>query len=98
MIVLNKYGREVQINSKILAKIQRRGNMNDFQKLPCKTICNGSENHIALLLGENGIGDDIHAMPAVWQKIQQGYTIDVYSRDFTRECYESVGANFTPYR
>lgn len=97
MILLNPRGREVQVNSKVLEKIRKRGDTDKYQRMPAKTICDGPEKHICLLLGNNGIGDDIHAMPAIAQKIAEGFTIDVYSRPFTKSCYELLGATFYDY-
>lgn len=98
MILLNKYGREVQVNSAVLEIINREKRMHEFKQLPCRTDGTGNPKHICLLIGNNGIGDDIHAMPAIKKKIDEGYTIDVFGRPFTRLCYESLGCNFLPYQ
>lgn len=61
---------------------------------PTPHIGTGPAHRIALLVHDNGIGDHIHAMPAIWQKIRDGFEVHVYSRPFTRRCFESVGATW----
>lgn len=51
----------------------------------------GPKDSICLLLHRNGMGDDIHSMPAIAAKIAEGFNITVYSRPFTRRCFESLG-------
>ena len=57
---------------------------------------NGPDHRILLLMKGNGMGDDIHAMPVVWQKVQDGYDVAVVGREFTKECFTSIGAKFIP--
>jgi hypothetical protein len=61
---------------------------------PAPHIGTGPAHRIALLLHDNGIGDAIHAMPALSQKVRDGFEVHVYSRAFVRRCYESVGCHW----
>jgi hypothetical protein len=61
---------------------------------PTPHIGTGPARRIALLLHDNGIGDAIHAMPALSQKVRDGFEVHVYSRAFVRRCYESVGCHW----
>ncbi len=58
------------------------------------TAGHGPSQTIAILLRKNGIGDDIHAMPALAQKVRDGFRVVIYGNDFTRDCFESVGCEF----
>lgn len=58
----------------------------------------GDEKSICLLFREHGIGDDIHAMPAVQWLVDNGFAVTVYARPFARKCWESVGATFFDIR
>jgi hypothetical protein len=58
------------------------------------TVGTGNPRSIALLLHDNGIGDHIHAMPAIWQKVRDGFDVHVYSKPFTRRCFESIGCTW----
>lgn len=51
----------------------------------------GDPKRIALLLWRNGIGDDIHALPGVWSKLQEGYRITVYVTAFRVPLWQSLG-------
>lgn len=58
-----------------------------------KHVGSYSGKRIALLLRDNGLGDDIHSLPAIWQKIQSGYEVHVIGTGGRRTQYlfESVG-------
>jgi hypothetical protein len=96
--VLNRAGNEVEIDDWLIAQMRRDGTFHGFDMLPTTRQGNGPANRVALLVANNGIGDDIHAMPAIAAKVAAGYSVDVYGRPFTRECYTSVGASFYDYR
>lgn len=95
--ILNPHGVETEADDWLIRKMKKDGDWaRGFQALPVKREGSGPAKQICLLLGNNGIGDDIHAMPAIAQKLADGYSIDVYSREFTRVCYESLGCTFYP--
>ena len=54
----------------------------------------GDIKKIGIHLRESGIGDDLHAMPAVSWLCDNGYDVTVIGTPFTRECWESCGAKF----
>ncbi len=54
----------------------------------------GDPKEICLLMRKHGLGDDLHAMPAVEGLVKAGYRVTVYAKTFTRKCWESVGAEF----
>jgi hypothetical protein len=48
-----------------------------------KTLGSGNPKKICVLFLENGLGDAICMLPALWQKIQDGFDVTYYGRDFT---------------
>lgn len=61
-----------------------------------KTIGLGSPKRIAIAMNGHGIGDDISAMPAITQKISEGYEITVFCKSFSRKCWTSLGCKVYP--
>lgn len=59
-----------------------------------KTIGNGNPKSICILFQENGIGDIICAMPALWQKKQGDFDIEVYGEPFMKPVFDRMGIAF----
>lgn len=90
----NMHGNEVAINDFTYECIVSRGELHLFNRQVYRKKGKGDPMNILLALGRNGLGDDIHAMPAVAAKIAQGFHITVIGRAFNRLCYESLGCGF----
>jgi hypothetical protein len=87
-------GREVQLNSEVWQCIVRRGDAHKYAKNITVHEGTGPANKILLMLNDNGIGDDVHALPAIAQKIREGFDITVIARKFTRSMFEKLGCKF----
>jgi len=61
-----------------------------------KIIGNGDSKKIAIAFTGHGIGDDISAMPAIAQKISEGFDITVFCKPFTRKIWTSLGCKVYP--
>jgi hypothetical protein len=61
-----------------------------------KTIGLGDPKKIAIAMNGHGIGDDISAMPAIAQKISEGYDITVFCKGFSQKCWTSLGCKVCP--
>jgi len=59
---------------------------------------NGPAKRVYFAVAGAGIGDVIHAMPVVWQMIQDGYRVTVNCRPFVNYLWESIGAKVTNFR
>ncbi len=64
--------------------------------LTYKTIGLGNPKKIAIAMNGHGIGDDISAMPAIAQKISEGFDITVFCKPFSRKCWTSLGCKVYP--
>lgn len=98
ILMTNMHGNEVAINDFTLECIISRGEMHLFNRQVFRKEGQGDPRTILLALGRNGLGDDIHAMPAIAAKIALGYEITVIGREFNRACYESLGCKFIDER
>lgn len=96
ILLINQYGNEVQVNETAYQQIVDRGEEHLFHRQIIKHTGDGEQRNILLDLRMNGIGDDIHAMPAIAAKIAQGFKISVIGRAFTRLCFISLGCSFIP--
>lgn len=94
MIVLNEHGLEVEVDSETIEHIKKRGVWPLYKISPRSTAGAASEKKICILLKNNGIGDAIHAMPAIHQKIQDGYQITVVAESFYEEWFTRLGVEF----
>lgn len=56
-----------------------------------KTIGYGNPKSICILFQDNGIGDEICAMPGLWQKKQDGFDITIYGRTFMKPVFDRMG-------
>lgn len=61
-----------------------------------KTIGLGDSKKIAIAMNGHGIGDDISAMPAIAQKISEGFEVTVFCKPFSRKCWTSLGCKVYP--
>ncbi len=94
ILMTNMHGNEVAINDFTFAAIVSRGELHLFNRQVYRKKGIGDPMKILLALGRNGLGDDIHAMPAIAAKIAQGFDVTVIGREFNRLCYESLGCHF----
>lgn len=61
-----------------------------------KIIGYGNPKKIAIAMTSHGIGDDISAMPAIAQKISEGYDITVFCKSFSQKIWRSLGCKVYP--
>lgn len=52
----------------------------------------GPKRSVCIWLADNGLGDHIHSMPAVYQKVRHGYDVTVMVNEWYRGCFEPLGA------
>lgn len=99
---INQAGSEVFIDPQTLARIQKRGDMHLFRKRPTEYDGSGPKNKVAIVYqspnGANGIGDYIHAMPALCAKVEAGFEVHVWSSEFFRPIIERCGCIYHDYR
>lgn len=94
IVLNNQHGKEVILNDFAYESLVASDLIKLFTPRTIKHVGTGDPMSICVLFGHNGIGDDIHVMPALHQKIQDGYTVTVIGKEFTRLCFESVGCTF----
>ena len=92
--MINPSGHEVIINNATEQMLRGNGTWDKFKKREFRIPGVGPEKSICLLLGGNGLGDSIHALPAIWQKIHDGFEVTVYARAFDRPIFEAIGCKF----
>src|SRR4051812_21057736 len=93
MLFINEFGCEVNIDEAGIEQLKARGVWHLFKPSERKYVGKGPEKNICILFNGNGIGDAIHAMPAVWQKVQEGYDITVYMHPWASTCFTSLGCD-----
>lgn len=91
---LNNGRREVLVTPEIYEKLVATGEIVKFTNATQKITGSGPANKIALLLHQNGLGDDVHAMPGLFAKVSEGYEVHVWGRAFNRAMYETLGCRF----
>jgi len=96
MLVLNEHGLEVEVDHETIEHLKKRGVWQLYRTSPRQTLGCGPEKSICLLLQRNGIGDAIHALPAISQKIKDGYSITVVAEPFVQEWFVRAGCTFQP--
>lgn len=94
ILMINMHGNEVAVNDFTYRAIKSRGELHLFNRQVYKHPGKGDPKSILLMLNTNGLGDDIHAMPAIAAKLAQGFNITVVGREFNKLCYESLGCKF----
>lgn len=96
--LINPAGSEVFVDKETLAKIEQRGDRHLFRERPWKYAGLGPTMKIAVVYqapnGSNGIGDYVHAMPALCAKVAAGFDVHVYSSEFFRPFIERSGATY----
>lgn len=91
---VNPNGHELWLDERDIEHIKARGDWQKFTRPEAPIDAKGPANEVLLLMNMNGLGDDIHAMPVVWQKIKDGFNVTVVGREFSKECFTSIGAQF----
>lgn len=89
VFLTNEHGNEALVSRSVL---NIRG-ANAFTPRTIKHVGTGDPKKICLLLNLEGLGSDIHAMPAIAQKIKEGFDVHVYARTFSEVCYRSLGCS-----
>ena len=100
MELINPHGNLVIVDSPQFERIKKHSDFDKYHRPEHVFRGNGPANRICTVTQaaneqqQNGLGDDFHAMPAVFQKVRDGFDVVVVGRGFTRECWEAVGATF----
>ena len=66
--------------------------MNDLNKHNAVRYSNGPKGTVLLCMEKCGIGDDMHALPVVWQMVRDGLHVVVNCRPFRNAIWQAVGA------
>lgn len=98
MWVINPSGRLVEVNHRAIEVLEAAGIWQLFGKAPNYYVGSGPEKRIALQTGSLGLGDDIHAVPGVVQKLRDGYDVTFIGQPFRRPLWERIGCTFFPER
>ncbi len=92
----NSFGFDVFLNREDVERIKKRGDMSKFQPRLFRHTGTGPEKKIAIFFashnGSNGIGDYVHMMPALTEKVKQGSECHVFTTEFFRPFVEWCGA------
>jgi hypothetical protein len=93
MQVRNQHGIEVSISEETWAILvhDRPHEAAKYRRIERSTATSGASDRILLLLHENGIGDVIHAMPAIRAKIESGCRVAVGCTDIQTPLYRRLG-------
>jgi hypothetical protein len=93
--MLNPAGQDVFIPKAAWERIVQRGHQVQFRPRPHLFMGTGEPNRVAVIYqshnGANGLGDHLHAMPALAAKVAEGFKVHVYTAEFFRPFVESVG-------
>lgn len=92
--LVNPHGIEVLVGDYARSRMELQGKLHLFKRRATKTIGKGNPNDILVDIRENGIGDDIHSLPALWQKVQNGFNVTVTGREMNRKLFERIGCKF----
>lgn len=97
IFMINPFGHEVPVNDFTYEQLLVTGRIKNFNR---QVFCHqgrADNNRICLMLNTNGIGDDIHSMPAIYAKRRQGYEIHISGLErFTAPIFESLGCKIVP--
>ncbi len=95
---LNPFGQEIHLTKKDIDFIVKQGDLKLFQPRAFRHEGQGLKNKVAIIFssnnGSNGIGDYVHAMPALTAKVQSGFECHVWTTEFFRPFIEWCGATF----
>lgn len=95
---LNPSGYSVWLNRDDIARITKRGDLHRFSPRLFRHEGDGPKKKIAIIFasynGSNGIGDYVHGMPALTEKVKAGFECHVFTTEFFRPFVEWCGAIF----
>src|SRR6185295_6642381 len=87
--VINQHGNEVLVSEQVLR------DMPVWSRRKIKYERSGNSKSIGLIMDMNGIGDNIQAMPAIYQKIKDGFEVVIFyyldKEVFSKDCFSSLG-------
>lgn len=90
MQVINPSGNVVLIDRQTKERLIENGDWCHFKLRQPLTIGTGPEHKICLLIQENGLGDHIHALPAIKALIDSGKDVTVYVPAFYAPLFEKL--------
>lgn len=95
--LINPSGRIVTVNRVVIEQLKANGLFKDYSKFISGMKGDGDEKKILILHSTenemfNGLGDAIHALPAIDAKIKEGYEVTVNDNKFRAPIFKSVGA------
>jgi Glycosyltransferase family 9 (heptosyltransferase) len=93
MHLRNPYGIEVDVPETqwALVRHDRPAEASRYRPLQVQNVTSGPANNVLLVVYENGIGDLVHAMPAIRGKIDAGVSVSVGCRDWQWPFYQRLG-------
>jgi hypothetical protein len=96
-LMTNASGTEIIMTASAEARMKEQGDWWKFKKRKFMEIGKGDPKYILLDLRMNGLGDAIHALPAIVAKLNQGFVIDILTEEFLNPIFQGVGCACQAY-
>lgn len=103
IMMINPHGEEVLVNHDVIRWLKNIGIFHQYHRQIHKYPGTGPENKVCLLVNVNGLGDDLHSMPAIAQKIADGHEVSIGGLDdyranrmFNAKIFTSLGCQLIP--